>query len=310
MANPPSPAAQKIGPFPARASSGNLIELASTQEFGLRLVDSEEQARDYYRQRCESLSAAAREFFYDYEGSAALVFQKAGDSEQIPEFIEYIYCWLARDTLGGVILFGVSSDAGTHEQIDLQENAFWDQSAEIAAALGRKYTQNPESLVNYFNFEQYTVLPHVAGIEPMSVFLAFEELVTTVEDHGAGTTVETHYSGPAVVRASQRKLHPDRASAAAHASLCARTLFCNDDCFVIYNQAIERYVRSIESLHAFTNLVYLSREVMDGLGRRLNSERSARIQAEAQREIDRWQESLRLAEEAKQARISRLSEIL
>jgi len=109
---------------------------------------------------------------------------------------------------------------------------------------------------------------------------------------------------------TKRKVGPDVATAAAHTSQSSRKIFCNDEFFVVYNHAIERYVRTIESLHVFTNLVYLSRKVMDDLGQKLNSQRSAEVQAEAQREVDRWRESLRQAEEAKQTRISKLSEIL
>jgi hypothetical protein len=294
----------------AGSTSSDLIGLARQQGLGLRVVDAQEQKRDYYRQRCDGLNAAAKEFFYDYEGSAPVVFEKTGDSDQIPEFIQYVYCWLVQDRLGGLILCGVSSDAGTHEQIDQQENAFWEQSAEIAEALSAKYTQNPESLVNYFNFELHPVLPRVLNIDPKSVFSGFQRLVTTEEDHETRTRIETHYWGPSVVLASRRKLGPDVATATAHTSQSARKIFCNDQWFVVYHLAIERYVRTIESLHVFTNLVYMSRQVMDDLGKKLNAQRGAQVEAEAQKEIDGWEESLRQAREAKQTRITKLSRIL
>jgi hypothetical protein len=112
------------------------------------------------------------------------------------------------------------------------------------------------------------------------------------------------------VLASKSKLGPDIATATAHTSQSARRIFCNDQWFVVYHHAIERYVRTIESLHVFTNLVYMSRSVMDDLGRKLNAQRGAQVEAEARRVIEDWEESLHQALEAKQARISRLSQIL
>jgi hypothetical protein len=310
MANPPSQAEDRVGPFVAGSKSSELIGLAQQPDLGLRVVDAEEQKRDHYRQHCNSLIAAAQEFFYDYEGSASLVFQKMVDSEHIPEFIQYVYCRLVQDQLGGLILFGVSSDAGTHEQIDQLENSFWEQSAEIAEALSRKYTQNPEMIDNYFNFELYPVLPRHPAVEPQGAFSSFPRLVITEENLETRTRIETHYWGPSVVRASHKEFGSDVATAAAHSSQSARRIVGNDKWFVVYHHAIERYVRTIESLHVFTNLVYLSRPVMDDLGRKLNAQRGAQVEAEARREVEAREESLRQAQEAKQARIGRLSRVL
>jgi len=310
MANPSTPAPDRVGPFVAGSTSSDLIGLAQQQDLGLRMVDREEQMQDYYRQRCDGLCAAAKEFFYDYEESTSLVFQMAGESKQIPDFIEYIYCWLVQDRLGGLILFGVSSEAGTHEEIDQQENSFRQQSAEVAEALSSKYAQNPESLINYFNFELYTSLPLVPGNESKDVFLGFQRLITAMEENEQRTRIETQYCGPTVVLASRRKLDADAPTGAAHTSQFSRKIVCNNEFFVVYDHDIVRYVRTIESLHVSTSLVYLARRVMDDLGRRLNSQRGAQVLAEARREVAGWEQSLLQAEEARQIRISKLSEIL
>ena len=83
----------------------------------------------------------------------------------------------------------------------------------------------------------------------------------------------------------------------------------NDEFFVIHDHEIVRYVRTIESLHSITSLVYLSRRMMDDVGRRLNSAQR-KIQAEARREVDGWENALRAAADAKRTRISKLSEVL
>ena len=121
MSNPSTPVSDRLGPFVAGSASSDLIALAQQQDFGLRLVGKEEQTQDHFQQRCDGLSAKTREFFYDFEDSTFLVFQKTVDSAQIPDFIEYLLCWFAQDRLSGVILFGISSEAGTHDQIDQQE---------------------------------------------------------------------------------------------------------------------------------------------------------------------------------------------
>ncbi len=110
--------------------------------------------------------------------------------------------------------------------------------------------------------------------------------------------------------ASRSKVGHDGAGVAAHASQSARRIFCNDDWFVVYDHALERYVRTIESLHVFTSLVYLSRKEMNDVGRRLNARRVAQLAALARRKIDDWKSSLQRSEEAKQARIARLTNIL
>jgi hypothetical protein len=310
MANPPSHAEDRVGPFVAGASSSDLIGLAREQDLGLRMIDAQEQKRDYYRQRCDGLVAAAREFFYDYQGSTSLLFEKTQDSGHTPEFIQYACCWLVQDRLGGLILSGLSSDAGTHEQIDQGENCSWEQSCEIAEALSRKYTQNPGALVNYFNFELYPALPHFPEVDPKSVLSGYQRLVTAQENNESRTRIETHYWGPSVVLASRKKVDPEIATATAHTSRFTRKILCNDQWFVVYNHAIERYVRTIESLHVFTNLVYISRPVMDDVGRTLNAQRGAQVEAEARREIEGWEESLRKEQEAKQTRILKLAQIL
>ena len=205
---------------------------------------------------------------------------------------------------------GVSTDVGNHEQISEQESAFWDQAAEISLALSTKYNQNPDALVNYFNFMVTPWLPRVPGIEPEGVFQAFPQLVASDLEHEPGVRIETHYWGPSVLLPSDRQLGPVVASNAAHASEDARRIFCNDQWIVICDHSLERYVRTIESLHVYTKLVYLSRQVMDDLGRRLNAERGAKVEAQARAEIKSWEESRSRSDRAKQARISRLSQIL
>jgi hypothetical protein len=311
MANAPSQAADRVGPFAAGSTKSDLIGLADQENLGLSVVDADEQKRDPHRQRFDGLKAGAREFFFDYEGSSSLVFQKTVDSEHIPDFIQLAYCWLVQDRLGGLILSGVSGDAGTKEHVDQQEASFWAEATEIAEALASKYVQSNQSVLNYFNFAVYPVLPRDPGIAtPARVFSSFPRLVTSEEDHETRTRIETCYWGPTVLLASDQKLEPEVATAAAHTSQAVRRIFSNEQWFVVVNHAVERYVRTIESLHVFTKLIYLSRQVMDDLGRKLNAERGFQVVADAQRTIERWEESLRKAEQAKQARIARLSRIL
>ena len=96
------------------------------------MVDPREQDSDPFRQRYQQLKAASKEFLLDDDGSSSLVFQKASDSEYVPDFIQYVYCWLIGNRLGGLVFSGVSTDVGNHEHISQQESAFWDQAAEIA----------------------------------------------------------------------------------------------------------------------------------------------------------------------------------
>ncbi len=121
---------------------------------------------------------------------------------------------------------------------------------------------------------------------------------------------ETQYYGPTVVLASRKKLGTDAPAGAAHTSQFSRKTFGNDGFYLISAHDIVRYVRTIESLHVSTTLVYLSRRVMDDLGRRLNSERAGQVQAEARREVVGWEQSLLQAEEGRRDRIAKLSEIV
>jgi hypothetical protein len=310
MANQVSGAVAQVGPFVAGSTYSELIALAKIENLGLHVVDGREQKLDSYRQRYQDLKEAAKEFFFDHDGSASVVFQKTGDSESIPEFTQYVYCWLIQDRLGGLILSGVSTDVGDHEQINQQESAFWEQSAEIGLALASKYTQNPSALLNYFNFMVYPVLPRVPGIEPKSVFPAFSRFVKSEEEQEPATKIETHYWGPSILLPSDREIGPDAATTAAHTSEAVRRFFCNNEWSVICDCAVERYVRTVESLHVFTKLVYFSRPVMDDMGRKFNAQRGAQVEAEARAEIDRREQSRFKSEEAKQARISKLSQIL
>ncbi len=310
MPNQSSSAMNQVGPFLAGSTSSDLIGLAQDDSLGLRVVNAHEQLRDPIRQRYQDLKATAKEYFFDDDTSTSLLFQKTGDSEFIPEFIQYVYCWLTQDRLGGLVLSGVSTDVGNHEQIDQQESAFWDQSTEIAQALSSKYSQNPDALLNYFNFTVFPGLPRVPGIEPEGVYSAFPRLVTSQDAQEPAARIETHYWGPSILLPSDREVAAEVATTAAHTSEAARRICCNDHWIVVCNHAIERYVRTIESLHVFTKLVYISRQVMDELGRKLIAQRGAQVEADARSEIDRFKESRFKSEEAKQARISKLSQIL
>jgi hypothetical protein len=300
----------RVGPFVAGSNSSDLIALAQDESVGLRVVDEGEQGRDPHQQRYGGLKTVAKEFFFDYEGASSLVFQKTADSEQIPDFVQLVCCRLVQDRLGGLIFFGVNSEAGTHEYVDQQEAAFWEQAGEIAEALAGKYAQGTRAIVNYFNFAQYPALPRFPEVDAERVFSSFPRLVTSDEKQGPTTRIETGYNGPTVVVGSDRSPGPEVATAAAQTSQSVRRLFCNDQWFVVVNHAVERYVRTIESLHVFTQLIYLSRHVMDDLGRTLNARSGSQVAAEAQKAIESWKETLRQADEAKRARITKLSEIL
>src|SRR5271165_253368 len=135
MIDPESRVASWVGPFAAGSTSSDLIGLANQDDPGLRVVAHEEQQRDYFKARCDALVAAGSEFFFGYDKASSLIFQKTRDTANLPDFVEYVYCWLADDRLGGLILSGVTSDAGSHEQINQQESAFWEHAAEVADAL-------------------------------------------------------------------------------------------------------------------------------------------------------------------------------
>ena len=139
----------------AGSTSSDLAGPANQGDHGLRVLAHEEQQRDYFKARCDALVAAGREFFFDYDKASSLILQKTREVAQLPDFVEYVYCWLADDRLGGLILSGVTSDAGTHEQINQQESVFREHAAEVEEALSRKYPESPESFVNFFNFETY-----------------------------------------------------------------------------------------------------------------------------------------------------------
>ena len=140
--------------------------------------------------------------------------------------------------------------------------------------------------------------------------MRFQRLVTAMEENEKRTRVETQYCGPTVVLASRRKLGAEAPVGAAHTSQFSRKIFANNEFFVVYDHDVVRYVRTIESLHVSTTLVYLSRPVMDDLGRKLNAERGAHVQAEARQEVVAWEQSLRHAEEARRIRIAKLSEMV
>jgi hypothetical protein len=287
----------------------NLIGLAGRDDLGLRVLDGQEQKRDYFKGRCDALEFAAREFFYDYAGSSSLILQKTRDTPSTPEFIEYVYCWLVKDRLCGLILSGVTSDAGSHEQINQQEAAFWDHTAEVALALSEKYAESPDSFINFLDFETYPVLPEHPGLDLAKVFTNYERLVNANEDKETKPRIETHYCGPSLILPSRKKQDAEIPTAATHNSQSTRKIFSNEQFLVIYDYKIERYVRTIESLHIFTNIIYISRKIADDLGRELNAKRCAEIQAEARREVDHWRETISRAEQARRDRISKLSQI-
>ena len=109
---------------------------------------------------------------------------------------------------------------------------------------------------------------------------------------------------------SRKRQDSDIPTAATHSSQSARKFFANDEFLVVYDFKVERYVRTIESIHAFENVVYLSRTLADDIGRRLNARECDRVASDARKEIDRWKASVSQAEEARRERIARLSQIL
>jgi hypothetical protein len=301
----------RVGPFVAGSTSAELTALAASQDvLGLRVLEAEEQKREYFRGRCEALEIAASEFFFPYEKASFLILQKTRDVPALPEFIEYVYCWLAEDRLGGLILSGVTSDAGTHEQINQQEAALWEHAAEVTDALTQKYPRNPEYFLNYFNFETSPTIPHLPAGAPEGTFNAYPRLVTSTVDNETSTRVETHHCGPVLVVPTRKRPDAEISTAATHSSQSSRRFFASDSFFVVYDFKMERYVRTIESIHVFENIVYLAKELVLDPGQRLNSLHCASVQAQAKAEIERWQNSVRQAEDAKTARIQKLSALL
>ena len=64
MAQSESHATNRAGPFVAGSTSSELIALASQPDLALRILEQEEQSRDYYKARCDALGSAASEFFF------------------------------------------------------------------------------------------------------------------------------------------------------------------------------------------------------------------------------------------------------
>jgi hypothetical protein len=300
----------RLGPLVAGSSSSELRVLANQEETGLRLLENEDQARDYYRTRCAALNAVANEFFYNYQDSSSLILQKTRETHLLPDFVEYVYCWFARDQLCGAILSGVTSDAGTHAQVNDQESVFCEHSAEVAQALSSRYSEAPDPVVNYFNFEAYPVLPQIHGLATEELLRSYQRLITSSLDGAPTTRIETHYCGPAILVPSRKRNDSDFPAASTHSSQASTQTYASKDTLVVYDFKVERYVRTIESIHVFENLVYLSRILADQIGRPLNTERCALERTQAQAEIDQWKDALRRADEAKKTRILRLAELL
>lgn len=204
----------------------------------------------------------------------------------------------------------MTSDAGTHAQINEQESAFWDRSTEVAEALAARYPQSPETFVNFFNFETYPAAHQLPSQVPESLFPSYQQLVDVAEDDEPSSRIETHHCGPSLILPSRKRHDPDIPAAATHSSQYTRKFFASDDFLVVYDFKIERYVRTIESIHVFENLVYLSRTLADDIGRRLNAAECERVASNAHKEIEGWKASVSQAEEARRQRISRLSQIL
>lgn len=310
MTDSPSQAESRVGPFRMGSSRADLVGLAGSADLGLRVLNAQEQKSDYFKARCDALEFAAREFFFDYAGSSSLILQKTRDTTSIPEFIEYVFCWLVEDGLAGLILSGVSSDAGSHEQINEQEAVLRELSAEVAQALAEKYPGNPGAFVNYLDFETYAALPEHPGLDMARILTGYERLVSGIEDGESRTRVETHFCGPSIIVPAGKRHEAEIPTAATRGNQATRRYFSNEEFLVIYDSKLERYVRTIESLHVFTNLTYIARSIVDDHGKRLNARRCDEVRAEAAHEVGHWRETLSRAERAKKARISRLAEIL
>ena len=207
----------RLGPLVAGSRSSELCDLAGQDTMGLRLLGKEDQERDYYRTRCGALTSLARGFFYNYSGSSSLIFQKIRETPLLPDFVEYIYCWLAEDRLCGAILSGVTSDAGSHAQINEQEGLFREHAAEVAQALSSRYPESLEHFVNLFNFAVYPTLPQVEDLPVQEILTGYPRLVTAAGVDGEpGNQVETHYCGPTIrlaVPVKHDSEHPHRRDA-------------------------------------------------------------------------------------------------
>lgn len=304
------PTTNRLGPFPAGATPAELVALVQQGSLGLRLLDREEQARDYYRTRCEALEKAAAEFFFAYPGTQALIFQKNRETALLPDFTEYVLCWFAENRLCGTILSGVTSDAGTHAQINEQETACEEHAAEVVDALGRKYPERPRAFLNYFDFVIQTAPPESAGEADDESFTHFTRLATIVEDNTPRTRVESASCGPVLLHLEARTHSSEIPTGSTHSSQRSRSSFANPECLVLYDFLVERYVRTIESIHVCENLIYISRTLANDLGRKLNASQSAQLRDQTQAEINKWLSALSRAEEAKQARVQHLMEIL
>ena len=191
----------------------------------------------------------------------------------LPDFVEYLFCWLADDRLCGAILSGVASDAGTHAQINAQESVFCEHAAEVDRALASRYSAITDPLVSFFNFETYQALPQITALPPEDFLSAFQRLVTTSVDGEPSTQLETHYCGPSFLLPSRKKSDSEIPTAATHSTQASSQAYANEETVVIHDFKVERYVRTIESIHVFENLVYLSRVLAETIGKRLNSER-------------------------------------
>jgi hypothetical protein len=303
-------ATNRLGPFLAGSSSEDLIALVRQGELGLRVLDPDEQAREYYRARCEALESAAREFFHAYDESRSLILQKTREAPGLPEFAEYLYCWFAEDRLCGAILSGVTSDAGSHGQINEQEAAYEEHAAEVAEALAGKYPESPGAFLNPFQFEVHESPPQIDGLPAGEHFTTFERLVATPGENQAESRVGTAACGPGVIVFSGRPLTAEIPTGTTHSSQAVRKGFANDACLVIYDFKSERYVRTIESIHVYENLIYLSRTLAAEIGRRINERRRALVREDARAQIDAWRSAIDRAEEGRRARIQRLAEIL
>lgn len=303
-------AANRLGPFPAGSTSADLVATAARGDLGLRVLDPEEQARDYYKARCEAIEKVAQEFFFAYPGSKALILQKIRDSALLPEFAEYVHCWFADDRLCGVILSGVTSDAGTHAQINEQEASSEQHAAEVAEALGRKYPERPGHFVNFFNFEILSSLPEVEPQPVDTLYTPFERLVTAHEQNEPCTRIETAYVGPSLVSFVGRSPSAEIPTGSTHSTESSRKAFATPECLVIYDYKLERYVRTIESIHVYETLIYVSRSLTDDLGRRLNAVQAQAVRAQAAAAIDDWRQTIARAEQARRDRIDRLAAIL
>jgi hypothetical protein len=310
MSDSARPATHRLGPFPAGCTSAELVAQAGQGELGLRQLDADEQAHEYYKARCQAIEKTSAEFFYANPDSRCLIFEKARDSRLLPEFAEYLFCWFAEDRLCGVILSGVTSDAGTHAQINEQEAALEEHAAEVAEALERKYPERPTAFVNHFNFVVHPTPRGRDGSSEADLFIPFERLVASIEDGAPSMRIEGVCCGPTLISFAGKPHAVELASGSSHSSQFFRQAFASPECLVIYDFKLERYVRTIESIHVYEDLIYISRSLAEDLGRRLNAQHAATVRAEAEAQINEWRTARSRAEEAKRARIAHLVEVL